>query len=92
MVADSGELLTSGRAFRGRLQPAGAGVARELRHSGRLDASFHGCATDKSRSPLIEDGWRYFVHGWSQVVADEFDIPMPREAVAELARMAASIR
>ena len=45
----------------------------------------------RSRSLLIEDGWRYFIHGWSQVVADVFDIAMPPEAVAELARVAASI-
>lgn len=38
------------------------------------------------------DGWRYFVHGWTQVVADVFDIPMPPETVQKLADIAADTR
>ena len=26
---------------------------------------------------LIEDGWDYFVIGWSQVIADVFDLEVP---------------
>jgi hypothetical protein len=32
------------------------------------------------------------VHGWSQVVADVFAIPMPRETVRRLADIAADVR
>jgi hypothetical protein len=32
------------------------------------------------------------VHGWSQVVADVFAVPMPRETVQELAEIAANVR
>jgi shikimate dehydrogenase len=41
---------------------------------------------------VVWDGWRYFVHGWSQVVADVFTIPMPRETVQEPADIAVNVR
>lgn len=44
------------------------------------------------RGLRIEDGWRYLVHGWSQVVADVFDIPMPTRTVDRLADIAADVR
>ena len=40
----------------------------------------------------VEDGWRYFVHGWTQVVAEVFDVPMPPDTVDELGRIAARLR
>lgn len=40
----------------------------------------------------VEDGWRYFVHGWSQAVAEVFDVAMPPETVDELGRVAAGTR
>ena len=46
----------------------------------------------RARDLVVEDGWRYFVHGWSQVVADVFAIPMPRETVRELADIATDVR
>jgi shikimate dehydrogenase len=68
------------------------GVVWEFNYRGSLEFMAQAERQRDSRSLLIEDGWRYFVHGWSQVVADVFDIPMPSETVAELARVAASIR
>ena len=40
----------------------------------------------------VEDGWRYFIHGWTQVIAEVFDIDMPRRTVDELGHVAASLR
>ena len=40
----------------------------------------------------VVDGWEYFIHGWSQVVAEVFDIPMTPERVAELSRIASTVR
>ena len=25
----------------------------------------------------VEDGWTYFLHGWTQVIAEVFDIAIP---------------
>ena len=38
------------------------------------------------------DGWRYFIHGWSQVVADVFEIDLTPEIVERLAEAAESVR
>jgi shikimate 5-dehydrogenase len=46
------------------------------------------------RHLLIEDGWRYFVIGWSQVIGDVFDVAMPTQGrlFDELSRVAGEAR
>lgn len=39
-----------------------------------------------------EDGWRYFVHGWSQVMAEVFDLSLTRADVARLSGLAETVR
>lgn len=42
----------------------------------------------------IEDGWVYFVHGWTRVIAEVFDLEIPTEGSVfeDLSRIAASTR
>lgn len=40
----------------------------------------------------VEDGWRYFVHGWSQAITEVFDVPLAPERVVELSRVAEEMR
>ncbi|UKY54179.1 shikimate dehydrogenase family protein [Streptomyces inhibens] len=68
------------------------GVVWEFNYRGTLEFLHQARAQQDERGLFIEDGWRYFVHGWTQVIADVFDIPMPRETVDELARVAAGVR
>ena len=47
----------------------------------------------QSRSLQIEDGWSYFLHGWTQVIAEVFDVPIASsgpqfDALSEIARRA----
>jgi shikimate 5-dehydrogenase len=44
------------------------------------------------RALTIVDGWRYFIHGWSQVIAEVFDLEMPRATVERLAVLAEAVR
>lgn len=44
------------------------------------------------RGLTVADGWRYFIHGWSQVIADVFDLDMPRATVERLAALAEAVR
>jgi shikimate dehydrogenase len=67
-------------------------VVWEFNYRGSLEFLQQARAQQRARELLVEDGWRYFVHGWSQVVADVFAIPMPRETVQELADIAADVR
>ena len=41
--------------------------------------------------PPVEDGWTYFVHGWTQVIAEVFDVAIPTSGPGfdALARIAA---
>jgi shikimate dehydrogenase len=68
------------------------GVVWEFNYRGSLDFLHQARAQQLDRELLVEDGWRYFIHGWSQVIADVFDITMPQETVDALARVAAEER
>ena len=68
------------------------GVVWEFNYRGPLDFWHQALAQQHERRLHVEDGWRYFVHGWSQAVAEVFDIPMPAETVDELGRIAARLR
>ena len=64
----------------------------EFNYRGSLEFLQQARAQQRGRELVVEDGWRYFVHGWSQVVAEVFAIPMPRATVQQLADIAASVR
>jgi shikimate dehydrogenase len=81
-----GSPLTAGARF-----PAN-GVVWEFNYRGSLEFLHQARAQQATRGLVVEDGWRYFVHGWSQVVADVFDIPMPPATVRKLADIAADVR
>ena len=68
------------------------GVVWEFNYRGSLEFWHRARAQQEERRLHVEDGWRYFVHGWSQAVAEVFDIAMPPETVDELGRIAARHR
>ena len=83
--------------MRRRLEPPPSDVPAArgglgVHYRGSLEFLQQARAQQRGRELVVEVGWRYFVHGWSQVVADVFTIPMPRETVQELADIAADIR
>lgn len=46
----------------------------ELNYRGELDFFHQAQRQKQSRNLCIEDGWIYFIHGWTQVVAEVFHI------------------
>ena len=68
------------------------GVVWEFNYRGPLDFWRHALAQADERDLQVEDGWRYFVHGWTQAVAEVFEVPMPAATVDELGRIAARLR
>jgi hypothetical protein len=40
----------------------------------------------------VEDGWVYFLHGWSQVIVEALDIDLTPELFKELDKAASSVR
>lgn len=71
--------------------PEGA-YAWEFNYRGSLEFLHQARAQEAARSLHVVDGWRYFIHGWSQVVADVFELDLTPETVERLAEAAESVR
>jgi shikimate 5-dehydrogenase len=68
------------------------GLAWELNYRGELVFLDQARRQQAARSLTVEDGWIYFLHGWSAVVAEVFDLTLTDELFAELDRAASSLR
>ncbi|MDQ0271003.1 shikimate dehydrogenase family protein [Cytobacillus purgationiresistens] len=55
------------------------GIIWELNYRGELDFKHQALAQIEDKNLLIEDGWIYFIHGWTQVVSEVFDLEIVRE-------------
>jgi shikimate 5-dehydrogenase len=70
------------------------GLAWELNYRGDLVFLDQARAQLPERLSHVEDGWVYFLHGWTQVIGEVFhvDIPASGPAFEELSRLAKSTR
>lgn len=68
------------------------GLAWELNYRGELDFMHQAERQAQSRNLTVEDGWVYFLHGWSQVIAEVFHLELTPELFAELDKAASVIR
>ena len=41
---------------------------------------------------IVEDGWIYFIHGWTQVIAEVLNVAIGPEKIGQLSRIAAKVR
>ncbi|MEJ1155992.1 shikimate dehydrogenase [Microbacterium marmarense] len=57
----------------------------EFNYRGTLEFLHQARAQADERGLHVVDGWRYFIHGWSQVVADVFDLELTPAIVEQLA-------
>jgi shikimate 5-dehydrogenase len=67
------------------------GIVWEFNYRGDLRFLRQAEAQKASRDLKIEDGWVYFVHGWTRVIAEVFDVDIARqgrqfERMSEIAR------
>jgi shikimate dehydrogenase len=69
-----------------------SGVAWEFNYRGELDFLHQALAQEQSRKLRVEDGWLYFVHGWTQVVAQVLHIDLTPEIFNRLETAAANFR
>lgn len=69
--------------------PQGA-VAWDLNYRGDLVFLDQARRQQGERSLRIEDGWTYFLHGWTQVIAEVFDVTIPTSGPSfdEISRIA----
>lgn len=68
-------------------------IAWEFNYRGNLVFVEQARARQESRRIRIEDGWVYFIHGWTRVVAEVFHIDIPTEGpdFDRLSRIAADV-
>jgi len=68
------------------------GLVWELNYRGELDFLHQAERQTESRNLTVEDGWVYFLHGWSQVIAEVFHLNLTPELFAGLDKAASVIR
>jgi len=68
------------------------GIAWEFNYLGELDFLRQARAQAASRRLTVEDGWVYFLHCWTQVVAQVLHLTLTAETFSRLAAAAAAVR
>jgi shikimate dehydrogenase len=71
--------------------PTGA-VVWDLNYRGDLDFLRQARAQAGAAGLTVEDGWRYFIHGWSEVIAEVFGIELTPQILRDLSSAAAEVR
>jgi shikimate 5-dehydrogenase len=67
-------------------------IAWELNYRGELDFMHQALRQRDSRGVKVEDGWVYFVHGWSQVIAQVYHLDIDDAMFNRLSQLALSVR
>jgi shikimate 5-dehydrogenase len=67
-------------------------IAWEFNYRGELDFMHQALAQVESRKVIVEDGWLYFVHGWTQVVSQVLHFDLTPELFDKLNEAASSVR
>jgi shikimate dehydrogenase len=68
------------------------GIAWEFNYRGELDFMHQALAQRDSRQVSVEDGWVYFLHGWTQVIAQVLHINLTPELFKRLDAIASKVR
>jgi len=71
------------------------GIVWEFNYRGDLVFLDQARAAEAKRGLTVHDGWVYFIHGWTRVIAEVFDIDIPMsgpafEALSRIAKEATS--
>jgi len=68
------------------------GIVWEFNYRGSLEFLAQARERQVDQNLTLVDGWRYFIHGWSQVIADVFSLTLTDDIVDELSRVAETVR
>ncbi|MDR0519842.1 MAG: shikimate dehydrogenase [Clostridiales Family XIII bacterium] len=60
----------------------------EINYRGDLLFKDQALAQPREKGLHVEDGWNYFIHGWTQVIAEVFHIDIEGKLLEELSRIA----
>jgi len=67
-------------------------VSWEFNYRGELDFLHQSLAQVESRKVKVEDGWLYFVHGWTQVIAQVLHFDLTPALFDKLNKAASTVR
>ena len=70
----------------------GNGIAWEFNYRGELNFMHQAERQKESRGVKVEDGWIYFIYGWTQVISQVLHIKITEELFDRLIKIANSIR
>ena len=68
------------------------GIAWEINYRGELNFWHQAMGQQDSRGVSVEDGWLYFLHGWTQVIAEVLHIEIDDERFARLSDVAEDLQ
>ncbi|MFD1414367.1 shikimate dehydrogenase family protein [Oceanobacillus jeddahense] len=66
-------------------------LAWELNYRGELDFMHQALAQKEERNLHVEDGWIYFIHGWTQVIGEVFNVDI-KSHINQLEQIAADFQ
>jgi shikimate 5-dehydrogenase len=83
-----GSPLTEGAQF------PQSGYAWEFNYRGNLVFLDQARAQEQARQLHVEDGWLYFIHGWTRVIAEVFEVEIPTRGprFERISQIAAEVR
>ncbi|MFW6381380.1 MAG: shikimate dehydrogenase family protein [Bacillota bacterium] len=64
----------------------------EINYRGDLRFMHQALEQKEEKNLHVEDGWIYFIHGWTQVIIEIFDIELDEETFNEIERVATEFR
>jgi shikimate dehydrogenase len=67
-------------------------VAWDLNYRGDLTFLEQARREELSQDVVVVDGWRYFLHGWTEVISEVFDVPVTTATFAMLGDIAEHLR
>lgn len=68
------------------------GIAWEINYRGELDFWHQAMAQREERGVTVEDGWLYFLHGWTEHISEVLHIDIDQATFDRLAEIAADLR
>jgi shikimate 5-dehydrogenase len=68
------------------------GIAWEINYRGELDFWHQAMAQVSSRNLTVEDGWLYFLHGWTQHIAEVLHLEIVPDSFTRLSEIAEELR